>query len=407
MRLIFKVISAFCLIISLSVFSLGVFGFYTLPDQISIGAESAEKNNVIYKVQSVSSDGQARTLSANTDENENAFYSLLGIFPVKKVNITNSERTYVYPSGEAFGLKLYSKGVLVVGIDDILTSDGSVSPAKQAGLQVGDIIEKLDGKSVQSNADVSRFLASSDGETVEMLIDRNGEEKLLSFKPVRSDGGTLKAGMWIRDSFAGIGTMTFYTEKTNMFGGLGHAVTDIDTGQTVKVSDGEAVRANISGCVKGSKEAAGELFGSFTDEKIGDLSVNSDRGVFGQISSTPSEKEKIPVALKQEISTGKAQIISTVDETGPQYFDINIIKLFSSSDRNMKNMIIEVTDERLISKTGGIVQGMSGSPIIQNGRLVGAVTHVFINNPLQGYAIYAQNMLDEAENITANEKAAA
>ena len=264
----------------------------------------------------------------------------------------------------------------------------------------------MNSKPVSSSADVTNAIAVSKGKSIEMIIERDGKEIKVSFTPVRSDGGVLKAGMWIRDSFAGIGTMTFYTDE-NVFGGLGHAVTDIDTGQTVPISGGEAVKADINGCIRGTRLAAGELYGSFTEEKLGDLFENGDRGVFGLLSQTPSDNEKIPVALRQEISTGKAQIKATVDENGPEYFDINIIKLNLSSDGNLRNMVIEVTDERLIEKTGGIVQGMSGSPIIQNNKLVGAVTHVFVNNPLQGYGIFAENMINEAEEFNEKLKTAA
>ncbi|MBO4338735.1 MAG: SpoIVB peptidase [Clostridia bacterium] len=407
MRLVFKMISAFCLCFCLLIIALSVIGYFVLPDSIVTGNGNDNSKNVIYTVQSVSSDGQVRTFDAEKTENEdNAFYSLLGIFPVKKVNVTRSDRVYVYPSGQTFGLKLYSDGVLIVSVDETVSEDGSLSPAKKAGLKTGDIIRKMNSKPVSSSADVTNAIAVSKGKSIEMIIERDGKEIKVSFTPVRSDGGVLKAGMWIRDSFAGIGTMTFYTDE-NVFGGLGHAVTDIDTGQTVPISGGEAVKADINGCIRGTRQAAGELYGSFTEEKLGDLFENGDRGVFGLLSQTPSDNEKIPVALRQEISTGKAQIKATVDENGPEYFDINIIKLNLSSDGNLRNMVIEVTDERLIEKTGGIVQGMSGSPIIQNNKLVGAVTHVFVNNPLQGYGIFAENMINEAEEFNEKLKTAA
>ncbi len=407
MRLVIKVISALCFCFCLAVFALTLFGFFMLPDSIVTDSEASLKNeNAIYKVQSVSSDGQVRTISAENANEGSAYYSLLGIFPVKRVSVTPSKRDYVYLSGQCFGLKLYSDGVLIVGIDDVILPEGEESPAKKAGLQVGDILKQINGVSVSSNNDVSSLIGKTDGNEVEMVIIRNGETKRLSFKPFRSDGGTLKAGMWIRDSFAGIGTMTFYTDE-NVFGGLGHSVTDVDTGEAVPIVSGEAVNVIINGCVKGTQQSAGELYGVFTDKKLGDLSVNSDRGVFGQISSAPSQTKKVPVALRQEIKTGDAQIISTVDENGPQYFDVKITKLFSSGESNMKNMIIQVTDEKLISETGGIVQGMSGSPIIQNGKFVGAVTHVFVNNPLEGYAIYAENMVSQAKQMNEKIKTAA
>lgn len=396
MRLVIKMISALCFCFCLAVFALTLFGFFMLPDSIVADKTLDNTQIKIYKVQSVSSDGQVRKVDTENEENENAYYSLLGIFPVKKVSIKQSGRDFVYPGGSTFGLKLYSDGVLIVGVDDVVLPEGETSPAKKAGLQTGDIIKSVNGETVSSNSDVSRLIAKTDGEELNLVIIRNGEEKNISFKPVRSDGGTLKAGMWIRDSFAGIGTMTFYTDD-GFFGGLGHAVTDIDTGESVPIVRGEAVETAISGCIKGTEQNAGELYGIFTENKIGDLSVNSDRGVFGRLSSTPSDNQRIPVAFRQEIKTGKAQIISTVDGNEPQYYDIEITKLFLSGENSTKNMEIKITDDKLISKTGGIVQGMSGSPIIQNGKLVGALTHVFVNNPLEGYAIYAEKMIEQVK----------
>ena len=406
MRLVIKVISVLCFCFCLAVFALTLFGFLTLPDSVVAGKTPDAVQNAIFRVQSVSSDGQARTQSTESGEEQNAYYSLLGIFPVKKVSVKQTERDYVYPSGQTFGLKLYSDGVLIVGIDDVVLPEGEAGPAKKAGLQIGDIIKLINGKSVFTNSDVSRLLADSAGEEVRLTVIRNGAEKEVIMKPVRSDGSTLKAGMWIRDSFAGIGTMTFYTDE-NYFGGLGHAVTDIDTGETVPIVKGEAVATVISGCVRGTEHNAGELYGIFSQTKLGDLSVNSDRGVFGRLSSAPSQNRKVPVALRREIKTGKAQIISTVDENGPQYYEIEITKLFANSENSTKNMEIKVTDENLINKTGGIVQGMSGSPIIQDGKLVGAVTHVFVNNPTGGYAIYAEKMLEEIKTVKEQYKTAA
>ena len=403
MRLVFKIISALCFVICVAVLSLTAFGSFYLPDTIVAENGKVNSENTVFRLRTEFSDGQTQTVDAlNTQKQteKSGEYAVLGIFPVKSVTIKPSDRLYAVPSGQAFGLKLYSDGVIVVGTEDVVTESGTVNPSKKAGIQAGDIISEVNGNKIDSSAALIESFSQSDGETMTLKIIRNSQELEVPFTLVRSDGDTLKAGLWIRDSFAGIGTMTFYTADSLSFGGLGHSVNDVDTGKIVPITSGEAVLAKIEGCVRGSSSAAGELYGSFTDTKLGDLFMNSDRGVFGRYSLTPSMENAIPIAVRNEIKTGDAQIISTVDSSGPQYFDIRIVRLYSGNEQDNKNMIIEVTDDKLISITGGIVQGMSGSPIIQNGMLVGAVTHVFINNPLQGYGIYAENMIKEINEMT-------
>ena len=196
--------------------------------------------------------------------------------------------------------------------------------------------------------------------------------------------------------------LTFYDPESRIFAGLGHAICDVDTGEEMPLLAGDIVDAHINGCYKGTKGAAGELCGVFGSQVMGTLMVNGNTGVYGFMNASSALTGKaVPVALRYEVKTGPAQIIATVDGKTPQYYDVEITKIYSGPDTQVKNMIVEVTDEALIQKTGGIVQGMSGSPIIQNGMLVGAVTHVFVNNPLQGYGIFAENMLHTAENVAA------
>ena len=236
------------------------------------------------------------------------------------------------------------------------------------------------------------------GDEVELLIERAGKKQTVKLLPARSKvDSKFKAGLWVRDSSAGIGTVTFYDRKNGIFAGLGHAVCDVDTGEELPISGGDAVNAAVKGCYKGKDGSPGELCGVFAPGEIGELYENCGIGVYGAFSELPKTVE-MPVAIADEVKTGKAQIISTVDADGPQYYDIEITKIYTKSGQ--RNMIIEVRDKRLIEKTGGIVQGMSGSPIVQNGMLVGAVTHVFINDPLKGYAIFAQTMAEEAERIS-------
>ncbi|NLB36038.1 MAG: SpoIVB peptidase [Clostridiales bacterium] len=325
---------------------------------------------------------------------------VLNVFPVKSTKVTVSQRRYVYYGGSVFGLKIYTNGVVVVKIDEVSTEKGSKNPAAEAGLIIGDTIKKIDGKPVGKNDDVSAAIEGSKGKKLTLTVERNGKTLTLTLTPALSlADGKYRAGLWVRDSSAGIGTLTFYDSKTKVFAGLGHAVCDVDTGRKLPISGGDALKANINGCYKGTDGSPGELCGTFTSSQIGSLNINDNTGIYGICINGSLITKQIPVALTGEVKQGKAQIVSTIDENGPQYYDIEITKLYSDSSSVEKNMVIKVTDEELIRKTGGIVQGMSGSPIIQNGMLVGAVTHVFVNSPLQGYAIYSQTMLETADSL--------
>jgi len=220
-------------------------------------------------------------------------------------------------------------------------------------------------------------------------------------RPVQSAvDGKYKVGIWVRDSSAGIGTLTFFEKKTGIFAGLGHAVCDVDTGEIMPLAGGEAVEADIKGSYRGESGAPGELCGVFKNAVIGTLLLNNDTGVYGQVSALRYENKQLPVAMSYEISTGSAQIIAEVNGDGEKYYDVEITKIYPNSDSHQKNMVIRVTDAELKKETGGIVQGMSGSPIIQDGMLVGAVTHVFVNNPEQGYAVFAQAMIDTVQELS-------
>lgn len=384
-----------CLIIAVTLLalSLTVYGFYTVPDEIyTLQGENIEVNH-LYKV----------TCKDNEIPREEGRYnvnvSLLGAIPIKNSSLTVSSRLYVIPSGEIFGLRLFTEGVVIVRTEKVDTAVGGLSPAENAGLKVGDIIVSLNGIRADSSNEVARLLSGSETSfRVEFIRKEKHYNTVLETAYSVSEGKN-KAGMWIRDSAAGIGTLTFIEPDNRIFGGLGHGVCDIDTGEILPLSDGDIVSARVYDCYKGSNGKAGELCGSFMSERIGVLHSNNGKGVYGLMSCTLPRKTAVPVARKSEIKTGYAQIISTVDEKGPQYYDIEITKISPSNNEN-KHMVIKVTDKKLIEKTGGIVQGMSGSPIIQNGALVGAVTHVLINDPLRGYGIFAETMLETAYEVT-------
>jgi len=323
---------------------------------------------------------------------------LFGIFPVRIASAQVKQRRYVIPGGNVLGLKLYSKGVAVVAVDGVQGINGKENPAALADLRPGDLLLEIDGNPVTRNTQVSEAVSASGGKSMTLLIERDGIQKTLTFTPTKNSDGLYKAGIWVRDSSAGIGTITFTDPKTNMMAGLGHAICDVDSGAIIPISAGEAVPATIKGCYKSSGGKPGELCGVFDGAAFAALLQNSETGVYGMLYQPASEDPlRLPVAMKQEVRVGKAQIIATVDDGMPRCYDAEIRKVYPISGNSRKNMILQITDPDLIAITGGIVQGMSGSPILQDGMLVGAVTHVFVNNPLQGYGIFAQTMLENAD----------
>ncbi len=394
MKQIFKALSAVLFIVCIGVFSTVFYGNETLPDEINITEnESCNLGNVF----STDTDF-AIEAGAGIPGEYRAQITALKVIPIKEITVNVTKRRYVGLGGDIFGIKLYTKGVIVVSIDSVTTSSGSKDPAISAGLKCGDIITHIDGNAALSSQQMTEAIEQSRGKALKLSIDRNGEKLDLTLKPEKSVNGGYKAGIWVRDSSAGIGTITFYDDNAKMFAGLGHGVCDVDTGKIMPLNNGEAVRARVNGFYKSSAGNPGELCGVFSDIALGSLRVNCETGVYGELLQ-PSGAKTLPVALENEVKLGAAQMITTIDESGPQYYDVEITKIYPSSDLSSRNMIIKVTDPELLEKTGGIVQGMSGSPLVQNSMLVGAVTHVFVNDPTQGYGIFASRMLATQENL--------
>lgn len=315
-------------------------------------------------------------------------------------NLSKGSSRCVIPCGTPFGVKLYTDGVVVVGTEEIIFGGKRTSPAEDAGITDGDVIYSVNGKKVNSNKELSNLINSSGGRTVSVQIKRN--EKIFTTKltPARTtEDGDYKAGLWVRDSCAGIGTMTFYEPQSGCFAALGHGICDTDTGKLLPSSDGEIVNSTIESITKGIKGTPGGLNAYFTDdEPIGRLVKNTDQGVYGTLEYTPKGCA-LTVANRKDVKIGKASILSTIEGEIPKLYDIEITSINFEACNNTKNMVIEIKDKDLLEKTGGIVQGMSGSPIIQNGKVVGAVTHVFVNDPEKGYAIFADTMLKEIDNM--------
>ncbi len=312
---------------------------------------------------------------------------------------TTGENNYekVYLGGYPVGLKLYADGVIVVGTESVDTSTGEVNPAALAGLKIGDIIKKINNEKVNTNYLVSRFIEKSQGENLQFEVLRGEEILTITFKGAFSvSESKYKAGLWVRDSSAGIGTVTF-CRVDGSFASLGHAVCDIDTKEVLPISQGECTDVNITGVQKGSGSTTGEICGVLEREQTGEVFFNGNLGVYGKFYN-PCETEQYEIATPDEVKTGKATVFTTVENGVLEQFEIEIVSVDKNSEEN-KNFVIRVRDEALIEKTGGIIQGMSGSPIIQNGKIIGAVTHVFLNDPTGGYGIFASTMYEKLQEV--------
>lgn len=324
---------------------------------------------------------------------------LFGIIPVKEVTVTEKAEQKVMVSGEVFGIKLYTDGVIVVGIQEVQTDLGKKSPSGSAGIEVGDIIVAIDGENVYTSDQVQSILGANNGGSFEVKIKRGERYRDYTVTPVYCEReGCYKAGMWVRDSTAGIGTITFYNKQSGIFAALGHQINDIDTKEIMPMLDGEAVKATVSKIEKSTRGTTGSLECDFTNQTLGKLLSNTDCGIYGAYAEISECAKEYPVAAIQEVKKGKATLISTVEKGQPKKYEIEITHIGFNENNREKNMIVKVTDKDLIDKTGGIVQGMSGSPIIQNGKLVGALTHVIVGNPQKGYAVFAQTMAEESNN---------
>lgn len=309
----------------------------------------------------------------------------------------------VYPGGQPIGIKLSTKGVLVVALSDIQTPQGKVtSPAALAGIRIGDNIIKVNDTFVKNAEQTQTEINRTKGKNIKIVVERNGNKIEKTVKAVNElEDNNYRIGLWIRDSTAGIGTLTFYDEKSGMFAALGHPIVDVDTGTKLNINSGDIVDSSIVSIKKGVKGNPGELKGIFVNEelKLGDINKNTECGIFGKGNEELKNVnyEPLKIGLRSEIKEGPAKILTTISGRTPEYYDIEIQKLLTQDLPGPKSMVIKVTDSRLLNKTGGIVQGMSGSPIIQNGKLVGAVTHVLINKPEIGYGIYIDWMLKDAD----------
>lgn len=346
---------------------------------------------------------RVKTAISDNDSQKNHLANLmfLNILPIKTVQVNVVPKCSVTPCGTPFGVKIYTEGVMIIGISEVDTNAGTKSPAKTCGLQKGDVISKVNNNNIANNEELEKIIENSNGKEIKLSVLRNNMAFEAALTPLKSTSDDkYRAGIWVRDSSAGIGTLTFCNTQNKVFAGLGHAICDVDTGEILPLAQGDIVDAAISDVNKGHEGSPGELKGCFIDsEPFGKIQVNSDTGIYGTLNNPPSNQGQVDVAMKQDVKKGPAKILTTIEGNKPQYYDINIDSINYNVNSPTKNIKLSVTDKNLLEKTGGIVQGMSGSPILQNGLLVGAVTHVFVNNPAKGYGIFAETMLTNSNKI--------
>ena len=304
----------------------------------------------------------------------------------------------VIPVGRAVGIKLFSDGVLVVGLSPVETEDGACYPGRDSGLKAGDVITHLNGDEVDTIEQVQSIVARQEGEPITIQAMRGQKQVQLTAAAVENSQGVYQLGVWLRDSMAGIGTMTFYDPASGVFAALGHGINDVDTAMLMPLESGSIMGATVSDVKKGLSGQPGELHGQFDLTKdLGSLYANTDRGIFGHLAQADelTSCKPVTVASREQIHTGAATILSNVRGDRVEEFEVKITHVSSDAD-GTRSLMLQVTDPELLETTGGIVQGMSGSPILQDGRLVGAVTHVLVNDPTRGYGIFAETMCKAA-----------
>ena len=327
--------------------------------------------------------------------------SLFNLFPVKAVTVNVIPKTSVIPLGKAIGMKMYTEGVLVVGMSEI---EGK-KPYENSGIETGDKIIEINNQEINNTDELIACVNSSKGETVEIKYISDTEEKVANIEPVKTANNEYKLGLWVRDAAAGVGTLTFYEPSTGNFGALGHGINDVDTYELIDIANGELVTTNIVDIVKGQNGTPGEIRGTIDNGiTVGAIAKNTSFGVYGEISNINrlniDSSKAMEVANRNEIKTGKAEIICELENGTTKTYEIEIQKIFLENNENNKSMLIKITDEELFEKTGGIIQGMSGAPIIQNGKFIGAVTHVLVNDCKMGYAVFGDLMIKQMREVS-------
>jgi len=338
-------------------------------------------------------------------------FKLFGIIPLRRVSLTVAEPIMVVPGGHSIGVVLRSSGLVITGLCPVLTIDGKeVWPAKSAGLEPGDVILAVGDRRVSTKEELAILVdeAGRAGEWVDLLVEKtDGSAVHRALMPVRNKYGGFNIGLYVKDALAGVGTLTFYEPGTGLYAALGHVISEGDSRRPVTMKQGHIVRATVTGVQPSKKGQPGEVLGTFVEgqDVIGNILKNGDCGISGILSALPENPyypEPIPLGLESKLKTGPAEVLTTVNGTTIERFSIEIQQVFGSSSPSSKGFLIKITDPRLLSLTGGIVQGMSGSPIIQDGYLVGAITHVLVNDPTRGYGTFAEWMARDSHMMSSS-----
>lgn len=333
-------------------------------------------------------------------------FQLFGFIPIKQMMVKVNPSHEMYPGGSSIGVSLYTKGALLIGVSEVYDKKGIAHhPALDAGLRPGDVIQKINGVPIKDAQHLSELVNTAKQKGLDLEVLRGNNIFITYIIPVEDyHDGKYRLGMWVRDSTAGVGTLSFYDPETNNFGALGHAITDVDTGTLLSIKKGQIMQSKIIDVKQGKKGDPGELKAAFSNKQktIGTIFKNTRHGIYGKMEKSYNPDmlgNPIPISYQHDVRIGKAKILSTIDEEGIKEFDVEIIKINNQDHASAKGMVIEIVDPLLLDRTGGIVQGMSGSPIIQDGKIIGAITHVFVNDPKKGYGIFIEWMLDEANKI--------
>lgn len=389
------------LLILLSIIFVYITNISAIPEKIILFQNEDYKLNLLSGIQ-IDNSEQFNQIDTGLIGNLKLKLKALGFIPVKDISVSVVPEQLVVPVGNTMGVKLYSKGVLVVGKSIVEGLDGrDYEPYANTGIEVGDLILEINNNKVETIEDLKNEIEKANGS--ELTIKYQKDEKIYTDKvtPIKSiDANSYKIGLWVRDGVMGIGTLTFVDTETGRFAALGHGVSDVDTKERIELDTGTLNNANILSISKGEKDNPGEILGVLeSNNVIGEIEKNSAIGIYGKLDENAvdlySLNNAVKIASRNEIELGKATILCTLEDGVTKEYEIQIQKKYLDKDNNSKCMIIKVTDPELLEKTGGIIQGMSGSPILQKGKLIGAVTHVFLGDPTRGYAVFADMMLEE------------
>ena len=340
--------------------------------------------------------------SAVVSENGNTSQVNLNMFgnTVKQINVTRLENVEVIPVGKIIGLKLYTNGVLIVGMSEIENVNHQKErPYENLNIQEGDTILKVNDLEIQTIENLQKEINKSDGKNIDLtILKEDGTIETSNIKPVKVSNTEYKLGLWVKDAATGVGTLTYYEPNSKSFAALGHGITDSDTDKLINIDSGNIVTSKVVSIQKGEQGKPGEIRGSIINQPtIGKVYKNTEFGIYGELTNLSNIKidysNKLEVALRDEIQEGNAEVLCSLDGNETKEYDIKIEKIYRDNNENNKSMLIEVTDKDLINKTGGIIRGLSGAPIIQNGKFIGAITNVLVNSPTKGYAIFGDIMI--------------